>query len=99
MSLEEYARLTRLIDNMLFLARADGPRTGVKRASFDARQAIEAVREFYDAMAEERGVKVRCEGQGMVKANPLFFSAGRQQPALERAELHAARRPGAHPHQ
>ena len=72
-SLEEYARLTRLIDNMLFLARAEGPGTGVARSSLDARQAIEVVREFYEAMAEEQGVKVLCEGQGMVKGDPVLF--------------------------
>jgi two-component system heavy metal sensor histidine kinase CusS len=72
-SLEEYARLTRLIDNMLFLARAEGPSTGVARSSLDARQAIEVVREFYEAMAEDRGVNVLCEGQGMVMADPVLF--------------------------
>jgi two-component system heavy metal sensor histidine kinase CusS len=72
-SLEEYARLTRLIDNMLFLARAEGPRTGVARTSLDARQAIEVVRDFYEAMAEDRGAKVLCEGQGMVKGDPVLF--------------------------
>ncbi len=72
-SLEEYARLTRLIDNMLFLARAEGPSPGVTRLSFDARQAIEVVQEYYDAMAEDRGVEVRCEGQGMIEADPVLF--------------------------
>lgn len=73
-SLEEYARLTRLIDNMLFLARADGATSNpVGRSTFDARQEIESVREFYDALAEERGVAVRCEGAGNVYADPTLF--------------------------
>jgi two-component system heavy metal sensor histidine kinase CusS len=72
-SLEEYARLTRLIDNMLFLARADGATKAVTRTCFDARPAIEVVQQFYAAMAEDRGVEVRCEGHGMVKADPVLF--------------------------
>jgi two-component system heavy metal sensor histidine kinase CusS len=72
-SLEEYARLTRLIDNILFLARADGPRTTIARVPCDTRKAIEVVREFYEALAEDRGVKVHCEGQGMVSADPVLF--------------------------
>jgi two-component system heavy metal sensor histidine kinase CusS len=72
-SLEEYARLTRLIDNMLFLARADGPTTVIERVPCDTHIAIEAVREFYEALAEDRGIKVRCEGRGMVNADPVLF--------------------------
>ncbi len=72
-SLEEYARLARLIDNMLFLARADGPAAGISRVATDARRATDAVREFYDALAEDRGVEVRCEGQATVCADPVLF--------------------------
>ena len=73
-SLEEFERLTRLIDNLLFLARADSPTTSVARERCDARQAIESVREFYEALAEDRGVDILCEGQGTVYADPMLFS-------------------------
>ncbi len=72
-SLEEYARLSRLIDNLLFLARADGAVTNIACTQCDARLAVEAVREFYDALAEDRGVEVRCEGEGTVSAEPVLF--------------------------
>ena len=72
-SLEEFERLTRLIDNLLFLARADSPTTGIARSRFDVRLAVEAVREFYEALAEDRGVELRCEGQGTVNAEPVLF--------------------------
>jgi two-component system heavy metal sensor histidine kinase CusS len=72
-SLEEYARLTRLIDNLLFLARADGATVAINRSRFDAKQAIEIVREYYEALAEDRGVQVRCEGKGEVIADPVLF--------------------------
>lgn len=72
-SLEEYARLTRLVDNLLFLARADSPTTGITREHCDARKAIEAVGEYYDALAKDRGVEFRCEGQGHVHADPVLF--------------------------
>jgi len=39
-SLEEYARLARLIDNLLFLARADGATTEIVRLQCDARQSV-----------------------------------------------------------
>lgn len=72
-SLEEFERLARLIDNLLFLARADSPTTSIARSRFDALQTIEAVREFYEALAEDRGVELCCEGQGAVNADPMLF--------------------------
>jgi two-component system heavy metal sensor histidine kinase CusS len=73
-SLEEYARLTRLIENMLFLARADGSASRhLMRLRFDARKELEGVRDFYEALAEERGVEVCCEGSGEVDADPVLF--------------------------
>jgi two-component system, OmpR family, heavy metal sensor histidine kinase CusS len=72
-SLEEYARLSSLIDNLLFLARADSPTAGITRVRCDARETLEAVREFYEALAEDRGVGLRCEGQGTVNADPVLF--------------------------
>jgi two-component system, OmpR family, heavy metal sensor histidine kinase CusS len=72
-SLEEYARLSALIDNLLFLARADSPTTGITRTDLDARHAIETVREFYEALAEDRGIEIHCEGSGRIHADPTLF--------------------------
>jgi len=72
-SLEEYARLSSLIDNLLFLARADSPTTGIMRERFDARQSVETVCDYYEALAEDRGIELRCEGHGQVNADPMLF--------------------------
>jgi len=72
-SLEEYARLARLIDNLLFLARADGATTEILRLQCDARQSVEVVREYYEALAEDRGVEVLCQGAGKVNVDPVLF--------------------------
>lgn len=72
-NLEEYARLTRMIESLLFLARAENPHTTIERLPFDARKALDAVREFYEAMAEEQGVEVICQGEACVYASPMLF--------------------------
>jgi two-component system heavy metal sensor histidine kinase CusS len=72
-SLEEYERLARMIDGLLFLARADDPNTVVERVRFDARKEVEAVREFYDALAREQEVEVICEGNSSLTGDPLLF--------------------------
>ncbi len=72
-SLEECSRLSRLIDSMLFLARAENTQTQLKRSSLDVHREAEAVREFYDMVAEEQGVMVTCTGEGRLHADPLLF--------------------------
>src|SRR5207244_9308870 len=56
--LEEYAKLSRMIDSLLFLARAESPENHIARTRLDARMAFEALREFYEALAEEHAVEV-----------------------------------------
>ncbi len=72
-SLEEYAKLSRMIDNVLFLARAESPEARIERSVFDVRREIEAVREFHDAVAEEQGVEVSCHGEASLNADPALF--------------------------
>lgn len=72
-SLEECGRLSRLIESMLFLARAENAETELKRSPLDARREMETVREFYDGVAEEQGVEVACAGDGQLNADPLLF--------------------------
>jgi two-component system heavy metal sensor histidine kinase CusS len=72
-TLEERDRLARMIDGLLFLARADDPKTALTRVRFNARQELEAVREFYEALASEQGVRVTCEGQASLVGDPMLF--------------------------
>lgn len=72
-SLEEYSRLARMIDNLLFLARSENKEIKLAIVSLDVRKEIEAVIEFYEAVAQEAGVKVFCEGNAIFKADPILF--------------------------
>jgi two-component system heavy metal sensor histidine kinase CusS len=72
-SLEEYAKLARMIDSLLFLARAESPQTHVACTLLDTRHELDALRDFYEALAEEHEVKVRCEGHALVYAEPTLF--------------------------
>lgn len=55
-SLEDVERLRRMADDILFLARAQDPRAQVHLERLDARQELEAVADFLDALVEEREV-------------------------------------------
>ncbi len=72
-SLEECDRLSRMIDGLLFLARADNPKTAVEWVRFDVGKEIEAVREFYEALAGEQEVAVTCQGNAGLNGDPVLF--------------------------
>jgi len=55
-ALEECVRLSRMIDSLLFLARAENPETQIRRERLDVAGELWAVREFYDAAASDAGV-------------------------------------------
>jgi two-component system, OmpR family, heavy metal sensor histidine kinase CusS len=71
-SLEELQRLSGMIDNLLFLARAETI-GAFARSYFDGRAAIEKIREFYEAVSQEQGVEIRCRGEGEIYAEPVLF--------------------------
>lgn len=72
-SVAECERLSGIIDNLLFLARADAAKEQVNRSVSDARAAAEDIAGFYDAIAEERGVRIVCSGEGKVDADATLF--------------------------
>lgn len=72
-SLEEYGKLSRLTEGLLFLARADNPKTKIQKSLLDTSREIEAIREFYDILAEENGITVICEGSAQLKADQILF--------------------------
>jgi two-component system heavy metal sensor histidine kinase CusS len=57
-ALEECLRLSRMIDSLLFLARAEHPETEIRREWLDVGKELAAVREFYEAAAGETGVSL-----------------------------------------
>jgi len=72
-ALEEYSRLATMIDNILFLAQADTPNSGVCRVPIDIHAEMRAVMEFYQALGEEEGVELVCEGEGRVMADATLL--------------------------
>ncbi len=70
--LEELERLSRLIDGLLFIARSEDPRQAIEHTVFPIRRELEAVREFYEALAAERGVLTHCEGDAMITGDPML---------------------------
>jgi two-component system heavy metal sensor histidine kinase CusS len=60
-SLEEIERLRRLVDDTLFLARAEDPRATITRTALDAAEELRGVAEYLEALAAESGVTLVTE--------------------------------------
>jgi two-component system heavy metal sensor histidine kinase CusS len=71
--LEEYSRLSHVIESLLFIARAESPETQINRTQFDVREQIQSLIEFYEAMSEEQGLEITCEGDSTVNADQTLF--------------------------
>jgi two-component system heavy metal sensor histidine kinase CusS len=72
-SVAECARLSGIIDNLLFLARAEAAESKVHRSRFDGRAAIDRIAAYNEAIAEERRLTIACAGEGEVDADPVLF--------------------------
>lgn len=57
--LEECARLSRMIQNLLFLARSENAEEPLEREDVDLAAELAKVREFYDALAGDKGIALR----------------------------------------
>ena len=70
----ECERLSGIIDNLLFLARAESAEQQVARSSFNARAAVEKIVSFYQTLAEDRHVAITCDGDAKIFADPILFN-------------------------
>lgn len=72
-NLEELHRISSLIENILFLARAENPHIELHKSLLYVHDEIASICEYYQAMAEEKHIEVSIEGQGELYANAIMF--------------------------
>jgi two-component system heavy metal sensor histidine kinase CusS len=67
---EEYERLARMIDNMLFLARAEQPAAAIERQRFALPALVEQLCDYFEGVAEDRGIQLLDETEGELCGDP-----------------------------
>lgn len=73
-NIEEYERLARMIENILFLARADNAQLALHRETLSAKTELERIRDYFEGLAEEAGVTLTIAAQDVsVNADPILF--------------------------
>jgi two-component system heavy metal sensor histidine kinase CusS len=72
-NLEECDRLSRMIENVLFLARAQNPQFARNAREFDVVEELQHIAEYFEGLAEDAGVHLRVRGSGRLKADVELF--------------------------
>lgn len=72
-NLEELEGLKALVNDMLFLARADGGEPAGDLQEVDVRREVARVAEYYEAALDEAGVSLTAHGAAILMANPRLL--------------------------
>lgn len=70
---EEIERLTRMISDMLFLAKADHDLIIPNQGAVKIEAEVQSLIEYYDVLAQERGITLNCHGAGVVRGEALML--------------------------
>src|SRR5690606_8946749 len=65
---EEYERLARMIDSMLFLARTEQPKAAIQREAVDLQALGEQLCDYFEGMAQERDITLLNQASGQLAA-------------------------------
>ncbi len=77
-AVEDYERMSRLIENLLFLARADDKPMPLQREWVDLRLLCERLRDYFEPLAEEAGLALVVQGPaGAADEPPALLWADR----------------------
>ncbi|MFT5535420.1 MAG: two-component system heavy metal sensor histidine kinase CusS [Burkholderiaceae bacterium] len=73
-NLEEYERLARIIENTLFLARADNAQLAMHTEVLDLAVELERIRDYFEGLAEDAGITLTIKTEGLsIEADPILF--------------------------
>jgi two-component system heavy metal sensor histidine kinase CusS len=70
---EEFQRLARMVSDMLFLAKTDRGVDLPCKERFSAAVEVRALLDFYEAVAEEKYIKMGAHGDGEILGDRLMF--------------------------
>ncbi len=73
-AVEEYERLSRMIENMLFLARADNAQARAAPQWIDLRETLGKILSYYELLAEERNIRLALEVRAQKGGKPRAWA-------------------------
>ena len=72
-NLEELERISRIVESILFLARADEAQSVVERQPLSLHDESQRISDYFEGLAEERQMSLQTTGDGTVHADPLLL--------------------------
>lgn len=72
-NVEEYERLSRMVENMLFLARAEHAHIISHASRLDVAAELQCVADYFEGVADEAGVTITVHASGEVLADQLLL--------------------------
>lgn len=72
-NLEELNRLYQIIENLLFLARAENPQLDIPREALNLAAEINVMCRYYQAVADEKNIELSYEGNAIARVNSVMF--------------------------
>lgn len=72
-NLEELTRITHIVENILFLSRADHNAAALDRQPIALSQELKKVAEYFEGLADERSMSFAIQASGIGYANPVMY--------------------------
>jgi two-component system heavy metal sensor histidine kinase CusS len=72
-NLEDFKRMSRMIDDMLFLAKADNGLITPEREWIALEGVVDTLLEYYCLLADERGIELELSGSGSIQGDVLML--------------------------
>ncbi len=72
-NMEEFNRLNRMIEELLFLSRAESPETKIHCNVLVLEDELEKIRLFYESIATDKEIKIYIIGNAHVFADPMLL--------------------------
>ncbi|MFJ5235630.1 heavy metal sensor histidine kinase [Pseudomonas neuropathica] len=72
-NLEELERISRIVESILFIARADEAQSVIERQPQSLHDELQRIAAYFEGLAEERHLTLHATGDGTVEADPLLL--------------------------
>lgn len=72
-NLDDLKRMSRMIDDMLFLAKSDNGLIKPENKQIELREVVGKLLEYYRLLADERSIELRLSGAGSVRGDVLML--------------------------
>ncbi|PXV55880.1 heavy metal sensor signal transduction histidine kinase [Dyella jiangningensis] len=72
-NIEECDRVSRMIENVLFLARAESPQFALQRSVFDVGDELQLIGDYFEGIAADAEVDIRVAGHARLLADRDLF--------------------------